>query len=214
MCSRRGAEPVAVVGLGQTHHVAARQDVSIAGLFREAAIRALEDAELTWADIDAVAIGKAPDFFEGVMMPELYLAAALGAVGKPMLREGWKLVEAGATGMDGDLPVNPSGGVLSSNPIGASGMIRFAEAALQVRGRAGEHRIDGAPLALGHAYGGGAQFFAMWLVGSEPSNLSEYSKANPCGWIASKLSTRAATGSYSGKTMTGGSRRGKRRILW
>ena len=41
---------------------------------------------MTWADIDAVVIGKAPDFFEGVMMPELYLADALGAVGKPMLR--------------------------------------------------------------------------------------------------------------------------------
>ena len=38
---------------------------------------------MTWADIDAVVIGKAPDFFEGVMMPELYLADALGAVGKP-----------------------------------------------------------------------------------------------------------------------------------
>ena len=79
-------EPVAVVGIGQTKHVAARRDVSIAGLVREAARRALDDAELTWADIDAVVIGKAPDFFEGVMMPELYLADALGAVGKPMLR--------------------------------------------------------------------------------------------------------------------------------
>ena len=48
--------------------------------------RALEDAGLDWADIDAVVIGKAPDMFEGVMMPELYLAPALGAVGKPMLR--------------------------------------------------------------------------------------------------------------------------------
>ena len=38
---------------------------------------------MTWRDIDAVVIGKAPDFFEGVMMPELYLADALGAVGKP-----------------------------------------------------------------------------------------------------------------------------------
>lgn len=82
----RGKEPVAVVGVGQTKHVAARRDVSIAGLVREAARRALDDAELTWADIDAVVIGKAPDFFEGVMMPELYLADALGAVGKPMLR--------------------------------------------------------------------------------------------------------------------------------
>ena len=63
-----------------------RGDVSMAGLVREAARRALDDAEMTWADIDAVVIGKAPDFFEGVMMPELYLADALGAVGKPMFR--------------------------------------------------------------------------------------------------------------------------------
>ncbi len=81
-----GKERVAVVGIGQTHHQATRGDVSIAGLVREAAVEALADAGMTWADIDAVVIGKAPDFFEGVMMPELYLADALGAVGKPMLR--------------------------------------------------------------------------------------------------------------------------------
>ena len=37
-------------------------------------------------DIDAVVVGKAPDLFEGVMMPELFLAEALGAAGKPLLR--------------------------------------------------------------------------------------------------------------------------------
>ena len=84
--------------------------------------------------------------------------------------EGWKLTESGGTAMDGMLPVNCSGGVLSSNPIGASGMLRFAEAALQVRGLAGEHQVDGARRALGHAYGGGSQFFAMWVVGSDPSH--------------------------------------------
>ena len=77
---------VAVVGVGQTHHRAARKDVSIAGLVREAAVEALDDAGMTWSDIDAVVIGKAPDMFEGVAMPELYLADALGAVGKPMMR--------------------------------------------------------------------------------------------------------------------------------
>ncbi|NIW38230.1 MAG: thiolase domain-containing protein, partial [Gemmatimonadetes bacterium] len=45
-------------------------------------------------------------------------------------------------------------GVLSSNPIGASGTLRFAEAALQVRGQAGERQVDGARLALAHALGG------------------------------------------------------------
>ncbi len=83
------------------------------------------------------------------------------------LDQGWKLTDAGVTEMTGDMPINPSGGVLSSNPIGASGMLRFAEAAMQVRGQAGEHQIDGAKLALGHAYGGGSQYFAMWMVSSD-----------------------------------------------
>jgi acetyl-CoA C-acetyltransferase len=80
------SERCAVIGIGQTVAKAKREDVSIAGLVREAALMALEDAGLTFADIDAVVIGKAPDMFEGVMMPELYLASALGASGKPMFR--------------------------------------------------------------------------------------------------------------------------------
>ncbi len=375
----------AVIGVGQTHYAAKRKDLSIPGLVREAALRALEDAGLTFADIDAVVLGKAPDMFEGVMMPRHYLAGALGAVGKPLLRvhtagsvggstgvvaahlvqsgqhrrvlavafekqsesdamwalspkypfqpavvagaggyfaplirayirrsgapehigrqvavkdrlnalknpyahlkmegismeqveqspmlwepiryletcpssdgacavvlasedaaraapgppawvrgtairtepiifagrdqvnpqagrdcaaalykqagiadpraeidcaeiyvpfswfepmwlenlgfcepgEGWRLTDSGATALGGDLPVNMSGGVMSTNPIGASGLIRFAEAAQQVRGLAGEHQVEGARTALGHAYGGGSQFFAMWIV--------------------------------------------------
>jgi acetyl-CoA C-acetyltransferase len=382
----------AVVGIGQSERYKSKIKKSMAGLVREAAQNALNDAGCTWADIDAVIIGKAPDFFEGVVMPELYLADALGCNGKPMLRvhtagsvggstaivaashiqsgvfkrvltlayekqsesnamwalstrqpfqphlnagaggffapiireymhrtkapldigckvaikdrthalknphahmhedpasltlenymdsmmlwdpirysevcpssdgacamvlcneelakkapnkpawvhatamkseptmypwreevnpeagilcakelyaqagitnprkeidmaevyvpfswyepmwlenlgfaevgEGWKLTESGATSLDqgGDIPWNVSGGVLSSNPIGASGMIRFAEAALQVRGLAGERQVPGCKTALGHAYGGGAQFFSMWIVGSE-----------------------------------------------
>src|ERR671929_32574 len=90
----------------------------------------------------------------------------LGKPGVAADGEGWKLTESGATALDGDTPWNASGGVLSSNPIGASGLIRFAEAALQVRGMAGEHQVDGARVAMGHAYGGGSQFFSMWLVGS------------------------------------------------
>jgi acetyl-CoA C-acetyltransferase len=382
-------QQAAVLGVGQTRHRSRRADVSIAGLCREAVDRALEDAGLTLAGIDAVVVGKAPDLFEGVMMPELYLADALGATGKPLLRvhtagsvggatgivatslveagrhrrvlavafekqsesnamwalsitppfsmpvlagaggyfaphirsyirrsgapghvgamvavkdrrngslnpyahlqqaditlesvqaspmlwdpvrydetcpssdgacaviigdeqavrasdgpvawiratamrteptmysgkdhvnpragadcaaalwrqagittpaqeidvaeiyvpfswfepmwlenlgfaepgQGWRLTEAGETGIGGSLPVNPSGGVLSSNPIGASGLLRFAEAALQVMGKAGAHQVDGAAVALGHAYGGGSQYFSMWVVAATP----------------------------------------------
>jgi acetyl-CoA C-acetyltransferase len=55
--------------------------------------------------------------------------------------EGWKLVEEGVTEMEGDLPVNPSGGVIATNPIGATPTIRVAEAALQIRGDAGGHQV-------------------------------------------------------------------------
>ena len=68
----------AVVGIGQTKYTTKREDVSIAGLVREAAVNALEDADLGWDDIDAVIVGKAPDMFEGVIMPEIYLTDALG----------------------------------------------------------------------------------------------------------------------------------------
>ncbi|KEQ19717.1 thiolase domain-containing protein [Endozoicomonas numazuensis] len=384
------AELAAVVGVGQTKYQTKRSDVSIAGLVREAAVNALKDAELTWDDIDAVIVGKAPDMFEGIIMPEAYLTDALGCNGKPMLRvhtagsvggstaivaasyvqsgmfkriltvafekqsesnamwalsnpqpfsphlnagaggyfapiireymrrsnapyntgirvatkdrlhgalnplahlklgeiteeqvehsgmlwdpirmlescpssdgacamvianeelaeqspkkpawirgtamrseptmfaereevnplagrqcaadvyqqagitnprkeidcaeiyvpfswyepmwlenlgfaeegEGWKLTMDNVTSLidGGDTPWNPSGGVLSSNPIGASGMIRFAEAAQQVRGECGDHQVPGAKTAMGHAYGGGAQFYAMWIVSAD-----------------------------------------------
>jgi acetyl-CoA C-acetyltransferase len=80
---------------------------------------------------------------------------------------GWKLTESGETALGGRLPVNPSGGVLSSNSIGASGILRFAEAAKQVMGRAGEYQVDGARTALGHAYNGASQYFSMWVVGAD-----------------------------------------------
>ena len=81
--------------------------------------------------------------------------------------EGWKLTEAGETAIGGKIPFNASGGVLSSNPIGASGMIRFAESAIQVMGKAGDHQVEGARKALGHAYGGGSQYFSMWVVSAD-----------------------------------------------
>ena len=375
------AEACAIIGIGQSKHAAKRSDLSMPGLVREAATRALEDAGMSFADIDAVVLGKAPDMFEGVNQPELFLAGALGAVGKPMLRvhtagsvggstavvasklitsgvhkrvltvtyekqsesnamwalsqrfpfqppttagaggyfapvireyverskapahvgwkvavkdrlnalknpyahlhipditlekvrdspmlwdpiryletcpssdgacalvltsdpgdsknpawvhgtalrsepmlfpgrdevnpqagqdcakelysktgigpdqldcaelyvpfswyepmwlenlglaeSGWRAVDEGETELDGRLPINMSGGVMSTNPIGASGMIRFAEAALQVRNMAGDHQVEGARYAMGHAYGGGSQFYAMWIVGAE-----------------------------------------------
>ncbi len=68
--------------------------------------------------------------------------------------EGPKLVWDGATDLGGDLPINPSGGVVSTNPIGATGLIRCAEVALQIQGKAGERQVPDVNLGVGTGFGG------------------------------------------------------------
>jgi acetyl-CoA C-acetyltransferase len=63
---------------------------------------------------------------------------------------GARLSEEGVTSKGGKLPVNPSGGVLSTNLHAGSGLLRVAEAVLQVTGRAGAHQVEGARTALAH----------------------------------------------------------------
>ena len=83
--------------------------------------------------------------------------------------DGWKLVEEGATEMTGDIPINPSGGVLSTNTIGATAMMRQCEAALQVMGKAGKRQVDGVKTALAHGWGGGIQFHCVMILGQQPN---------------------------------------------
>lgn len=67
---------------------------------------------------------------------------------------GAELMRSGVTCMGGDLPVNPSGGVLSAHPVLVAGLARLAEAVLQVRGDAGERQVAGAKTALAHGING------------------------------------------------------------
>jgi len=77
------------------------------------------------------------------------------------------LVLKGVFSRDGELPCDPSGGVLCTNPIGATGLIRVAEAAMQVTDKAGARQIPGAKMALAHAMGGIDQFNGVLILGSE-----------------------------------------------
>ncbi|MBN2179878.1 MAG: thiolase family protein [Deltaproteobacteria bacterium] len=71
-----------------------------------------------------------------------------------------KLLEDGEFDLDGKLPVNPSGGVTASNPIGATAMLRPAEAAMQIRGDAGPQQIKKeVKHALASGFGG-----TLWSV--------------------------------------------------
>jgi acetyl-CoA C-acetyltransferase len=85
---------VAIVGTGQTPYMRRRRDVSVPELAHEAAKKALEDADLTWNDIDAIVFGVAPEAFEGVNCPDKWAADGVGALNKPFMR----VNTGGATG--------------------------------------------------------------------------------------------------------------------
>ncbi|MEW6529968.1 MAG: thiolase family protein [Thermodesulfobacteriota bacterium] len=81
---------------------------------------------------------------------------------------GHKMIEQGITTMDGSLPVNPSGGVLSAHPILVAGLARIIEATLQLRGEAGARQVDGAGTALAHGINGPCgQSHCVWILGAE-----------------------------------------------
>lgn len=68
--------------------------------------------------------------------------------------EGAKFIQDGHTDMGGKIPVNPSGGVISTNCIGATALLRVAEAAIQVMGKAGQRQVPDVRLALATGFGG------------------------------------------------------------
>jgi acetyl-CoA C-acetyltransferase len=84
------------------------------------------------------------------------------------MRTGGTLIDEGVTELGGELPVNPSGGVLSANAVGATALVRVIEAALQVMGEAGDHQVPGAQTALATGYGGNAWTEALILTSRKP----------------------------------------------
>ena len=84
-----------------------------------------------------------------------------------------KLVENKEVMIGGKIPMNPSGGVVAANPIGATAMVRVAEAALQVRGDAGRHQI---PKPVKHALAsgfGGTMWTVLFLLEKELTGWGE-----------------------------------------
>lgn len=75
-----------------------------------------------------------------------------------------RALDAGFGEMGSPLPVNPSGGALSSNPVGATSLIRIAEAALQVTNQAGERQVEGASVGLAQCSGGSVQFGCVVIL--------------------------------------------------
>jgi len=88
------------------------------------------------------------------------------------VKESIKMVENGFGEMDGEIPFSPSGGVMCSNPIGATALVRVAEAALQVMGKAEGHQVPEVRTAMATGVGGSpgpgsATFFNATILSKE-----------------------------------------------
>ena len=69
--------------------------------------------------------------------------------------KGGEFAESGATAIDGEIPINPSGGLLSrGHPIGASGLAQIYELVTQLRGEAGKRQVKNPRIALAENGGG------------------------------------------------------------
>jgi acetyl-CoA acyltransferase len=116
---------------------------------KEAARRALEEAETSIDDVDVVELH---DCFSA---NELITYEALGMAEEG---EGHKLVDSEDVTYGGRWVVNPSGGLISKgHPLGATGLAQCSELTWQLRGEADKRQVDGAKVALQHNIGlGGA----------------------------------------------------------
>jgi acetyl-CoA acyltransferase len=108
--------------------------------------RAYAMAALKPEDIDVVELHDATSF------AEIHLVEDLGFCPRG---EGGPFTASGATQRDGDIPVNPSGGLVSrGHPIGATGLMMLNELCIQLRGEAGTMQFPGARIGLAENGGG------------------------------------------------------------
>ena len=80
--------------------------------------------------------------------------------------ESWKAIEEGRISLDGDFPINPSGGLIGlGHPVGATGVRMALDCAKQVSGKAGDYQIKGAENLITFNMGGSTTTCASLVVG-------------------------------------------------
>jgi acetyl-CoA C-acetyltransferase len=107
------------------------------------------------------------EVYSGFSHQDLMWPERLGLVDEGKSPE---MLDKGAFAIDGELPLNPSGGVTSTNAIGASAMVRVGEAALQLMGLAeGGHQVQRKiENVVAHGWGGLFQFVTVTVLGRTP----------------------------------------------
>jgi acetyl-CoA C-acetyltransferase len=133
------------------------RDLADTRALKDAARRAYDMAGVGPADIDLAEV------YDAFSYMELLWLEGLGFCDDGMAAE---YMERGVYNFDGDLPVNPSGGRLSANPVQVAGLAEMAECVLQLRGEAGERQVEGAEIALAHGINGMCgQSHCVWILG-------------------------------------------------
>lgn len=89
---------------------------------------------------------------------------SIDAAGLCARGESLQLMRDGYFELGGKVPVNPSGGTLCTNAIAVTAMVRAAEVALQVWGRAGDHQAAGAKRGVASGNGGDHQIFGTMVI--------------------------------------------------
>ena len=80
--------------------------------------------------------------------------------------ESWKAIEDGRITLDGDFPINASGGLIGlGHPVGATGVRMVLDCFKQVTGRAGDYQIAGAENMATFNLGGSTTTCASFIVG-------------------------------------------------
>ena len=149
MAKKKGRKSVWIKGVGHcadAYHLGDR-DLADTAALEAAAKRAYDMAGVNdpMKDIDVAELYDAFSYMELMWMEGLGLCRQ---------GEAGAIIDRGVTEMKGNLPVNPSGGVLSAHAVQVAGLARIAEAVLQLRGEAGARQVDGAKVALAHGIEG------------------------------------------------------------
>jgi len=123
-----------------------RRDMTTLDATKVAAKKAYDMAGVTVKDIDVTEVH---DCFS---INGLLAVEDLGFTEKG---NGGKVIEDGQTRIDGDFPINPSGGLKArGHPLGATGIAQACEISWQLRGDAGKRQVDGAEIGMTHNVGG------------------------------------------------------------
>ena len=155
-------DAIGVLGVGHGtdyHAVQHRLSLTSFGATVEAARKAFEMAHLEPSDIDVSELHDAFSILELINMEDIGLVERGHAI---------DAVKEGRTDAQGDIPVNPSGGLKArGHPTGATGIAQIRDIVLQLRGTAPEDiQVASPEVGLTHNIGGFGNNMVVTILGN------------------------------------------------